>query len=138
MNQSEQTSVGAPYGKVTRCLRRDDCGDWAIIGHDVTIYPDGAGYLLCITTGQSARRWGFIKKRLAFCQATQDGDEEGALHLDRLPTLQEADVIREALGIRKRKHLSDETIASLRDRLPTAEKRLVRLISSRARERNGP
>jgi hypothetical protein len=63
---------------------------------------------------------------------------EGALHLDRLPTLQEADVIREALGIRKRKHLSDETIASLRDRLPTAEKRLVRLISSRARARNGP
>jgi hypothetical protein len=111
---------------LTRELRRrDDCGDWAIIGHDGTIYSDGSGYLLCITTGESARRWGFVKKRLEFCRVRQNGDDEGCLRLDRMPAPDEADVIREALGIRKRKHLSDETIASLRDRFPTAEKRLM-------------
>jgi hypothetical protein len=109
----------------TRCLRRDDCGDWAVIGANGTIYSDGRGYLLSVTTGESARRWGFVKKRLGFCCVTQDGDDEGCLHLHRLPTPHEAATIRETLSIRKRKHLSDETIASLRDRLPTAEKRLM-------------
>ena len=99
-----------------RGLRCDACGDYAIHGKDGTIYADGAGYLLCATAGESARRWGFIKKRLAFCRVTQDGDDEGCLHLDRLPTEAEADVIREALGIRKRKHLRDDTLAVLRDR----------------------
>ena len=43
---------------------------------------------------------------LAFCRVTQDGDDEGCLHLDRLPTAAEAELIREAVGIRKRLHHS--------------------------------
>jgi hypothetical protein len=97
----------------TRALRRDDCNDWAISGRYGTIYRDGDGYILCITTGESARRWGFVKKRLAFCRITQDGDDEGCLHLNRLPTSAEADIIREAMGIRQRRRLTPETLNQL-------------------------
>jgi hypothetical protein len=36
-----------------------------------------------------------VKKRLAFCRLTQDGDDEGCFHLDRLPTKNEAETIRD-------------------------------------------
>ena len=51
--------------------------------------------------------------RLTFCKVTQDGDWEGCLHLDRLPTADEAVVIREVLGIRKRRHMTGETLSKL-------------------------
>ena len=57
---------------------------------------------------------------------TQAGDDEGCLHLDRLPTPTEADVIREALGIRRRKHLRDDTLAVLRDRFQLQKNALSR------------
>lgn len=87
-------------------LGPDDCGDWAIFGKLGHIYIDGQGFLLHVTTGESARRWFNVKQRLNFCRLTQDGDDEGCLHLDHLPTKIEASAIREALGIRKRRHLS--------------------------------
>src|SRR5262245_46149436 len=46
------------------------------------------------------------QEALTFCDLTQDCDEEGCLHLHRLPTLAEATVIRDVLGIRKRAELS--------------------------------
>ena len=94
-------------------LRRDACGDYRINGKTGHIYADGDGYLLCVMTDESKGRWTNVKKRLAFCHVTQDGDDEGCLHLDRLPTLAEADLIREALGIRKRRHLSEDERARL-------------------------
>jgi hypothetical protein len=104
-----------------RALRREqyrgsnERGDYAINGKSGHIYADGAGYLLCVTTGESTRRWTNIKCKLAFCRLTQDGDDEGCLHLDRLPTPAEADLIREVLGIRrKRRYQSPETLASVR------------------------
>ena len=98
-------------------LRRDACGDYRINGKSGHIYADGTGYLLCVMTDEFKGRWTNVKKRLAFCQLTQDGDDEGCLHLDRLPTLAEADLIREALGIRRKRHLSPELLASMKDRL---------------------
>jgi hypothetical protein len=92
-------------------------GDYAIRGRYGHIYSDGDGYLLCVHTGESARRWSAIKNRLAFCLLRQDGDAEGALHLDHLPNADEADAIREALHIRKRRHLSPEAKAAARSRL---------------------
>ena len=50
---------------------------------------------------------------LAFCRVTQDGDDEGCLHLDRLPTAAEAELIREAVEIRKRLHHSPEALARM-------------------------
>jgi hypothetical protein len=87
-------------------LRLDGCGDWAIVGKFGQIVSDGQGFLLCITTGESARRWFNVKQRLSFCRVTQDGDDEGCLCLGHLPAMIEAGAIREALGIRKRRQVS--------------------------------
>ena len=70
-----------------------------------------------------------MKKRLAFCRLTQDGDDEGCLHLDRLPTAAEAEAIRDDLGIRKRRHLSDEELARLTSTLERARASVNRLNS---------
>jgi hypothetical protein len=67
---------------------------------------------LCVTAkderDQSPRRWMNVKQRLAFCRIMQDGDDEGCLHLYRLPTPAEVVQIREALGIRKRRALTED------------------------------
>ena len=94
----------------SRSLRRDVCGDPAINGRAGHICADGAGYLLYVHTGELVRRWGSIKRHLAFCCVTQDGDDEGCLRLDRLPTSTEADCIRKALGIKRRRHLTAEAL----------------------------
>jgi hypothetical protein len=98
-----------------RSLRRDECGDYAIEGKQGHVYTNGPGYLFYVSTG-SPRRWTNIKKRLAFCNITQDGDDEGCLHLDRLPALHEAGLIREALGIKRKRQLTPEAKASLANR----------------------
>jgi hypothetical protein len=61
----------------------------------------------------SSRPWKNAKARLTFCKVTQDGDWEGCLHLDRLPTADEAVVIRKVLGIRKRRHMTAEALSKL-------------------------
>ena len=103
------TALGASPRALKRPVCRGWAGDWQITGKLGDILADGTGFLLYVATGESVRRWGFLKKRLAgFCRVTQDGDDEGALHLDRLPT---------DLGIKRKRHLSTETIASITDRL---------------------
>jgi hypothetical protein len=92
-------------------LRRDGCGDYRISGKHGHVYADGAGFLLCVSGGGAARWWTNVKRRLSFCRVTQNGDDEGCLHLDRLPTSGEAEVIRAALGIRRKRHLSPEAMA---------------------------
>ncbi len=79
-----------------------------ITGKSGHIFGDGTGYAIFVSTDESPRRWTNTKKRLAFCNVSQDGDDEGVLALDRLPTPEEASIIREAIGIRKRRHLSAE------------------------------
>jgi hypothetical protein len=96
-----------------RALGRDQCGDWMIRGSAGHIFANKAGFLLYVATDESARRWSNIKGRLAFCLVTQDGDDEGCLMLDRLPTATEATTIREAIGIRKRRHMTAEALAQL-------------------------
>jgi hypothetical protein len=102
------------------CLCRDDCGDWCIKGRDGHIYavpgmlqrPGVKGFQLVVGT-QSARAWGFAKTALSFCLLTNDGDEEGTLFLDRLPTAEEAAVIRDKLHIPKRREISEAERARL-------------------------
>jgi hypothetical protein len=101
-------------------LRRDlvrgegRTGDWAIYGTLGHVYPDGAGYLLYVHTKETPRRWFNVKVSLgAFCRRTQDGDDEGSFHLDRLPAPAEVEVIRDALGIRNRRKVTEEARAHL-------------------------
>jgi hypothetical protein len=57
--------------------RRGNCAIRGKCGH---VYPDGDGYLLCVS-GQSARRWSAAKRKLSFCRLRIDGEDEGTLHL---------------------------------------------------------
>jgi len=59
--------------------------------------------------------WTYTKRRLAFCQLTQDGEDEGCLHLDRLPATAEAEAIRRV--IRLRQTMSDSQVDLLRLRM---------------------
>jgi hypothetical protein len=96
-----------------RAYRRDECGDWMIEGKQGHIYAHPEGFYLYCSPG-SVRAWGFAKKALAFCVVTQDGDDEGFFRLARLPTVAEAEIIRDKLGIRKKKELSEDHLKALR------------------------
>jgi hypothetical protein len=105
--------ASAMRAKVTR----DQCGDRIIAGRYGNIHEDGTGFLIAVLD-QSAngrpKRWGNIKRKLAFCQLRQDGDSEGCLHLPRLPNRAEAALIRWAIGAKKRKEYGEATLARLR------------------------
>jgi hypothetical protein len=51
---------------------------------------------------------------MSFAKVTQDGDEDGCLFLDRLPTKTEAATIRDKLAIPKRVDLGAGSLAALR------------------------
>jgi hypothetical protein len=95
-----------------RCLERPVCrgwaGNWQITGKHGHAMTDDTVYLLYAQA--TPRRWTSIKQSLSFCKLTQDGDDEGILCLDRLPTDAEAGAIRDALGLRKRRHMTEAQI----------------------------
>jgi hypothetical protein len=109
-------------------LRRDECGEWAILGSNGHVYAVPEGYQLMIGCDfdnrkwSSARGWESAKQRLDFGKVTQDGDCEGSIVIDRLPTQAEAKEIRDILGIPKRVELSDEVLAAKRAQFSTARK----------------
>lgn len=102
-------------------LRRDECGDWRIEGSSGHVYavpgtldqPNRPGFMLYIMTG-SAKAWTFAKRALAFTKVLNDGDEEGAFVMPRLPTTDEAALIRRYCGIPKRREVSDAELHRLR------------------------
>lgn len=106
MSEFDLDDLVKALGCWDKAYRRDDCGDWMIEGKDGHIYAHLEGFYLYCAPG-SARAWGFVKKALSFCKVTQDGDDEGFFRLTRLPTPEEAEIIRTKLGIRKRRVLSD-------------------------------
>ena len=111
-----------------RALRRDECGDWAVFGKLGHIYavpgtldrPKTNGFQIYFRGAEefgeptTARGWIFAKKVLSFCQVTSDGDTEGFLFMDRLPTAAESEIIRDKLGIRKKREISDDERERLR------------------------
>jgi hypothetical protein len=128
------TAIDASAIALERPACRGWIGDYQITGKHGHVLADGAGFLLYATTPQrdrrdpdgrvrtygSPRRWTNVKRQLSFCRLMQDGDDEGCLHLGRLPTEAEAKLIREALGIRRRRHLSPEALAQARSALELA------------------
>lgn len=96
---------------------KDECGDWRIVGRRGHIYAEPEGFYIFHDAG-SKRGWANAKWEMRFCKVTQDGDDEGFLFLDHLPDRQEAHVILDRIGIRRRKVLSDKE----RERLKTAFK----------------
>jgi hypothetical protein len=111
-------------------LRRDECGDWRINGKYGYIYavpgiPWGGmekteGFQIYYRGAEefgepsTSRGWTFAKEAMPFCRVTQDGDMEGLLFLGRLPTPEEAAIIRDKLWIAKKPERSEEELARLR------------------------
>ena len=104
-------------GSRDSALRRDECGDWRIEGRFGHIYavpgspdrPRTPGFQIMVTGEFSGGRWwGAAKRGLAFAAIANDGDDEGVLFLDRLPTPDEAEAIRHYVGVAKKRVLSDE------------------------------
>jgi hypothetical protein len=110
-------------------LRRDECGDWRITGKHGWIYAvpgvllagseKTEGFLLYYSGPEfigSARGWGFAKRAFeAFgCRVTQDGEDEGVVFFDRLPTDVEAAIIRDKLWIAKKREMSEAELERLR------------------------
>jgi hypothetical protein len=95
----------------TRALRRDECGAWCIRGTSGSVHTwgDGATWVLYVAC-RSKRHWSATKLRLVFCIVTQDGSTEGCLRLLQLPTSEQAAVIRDVLGIRKRTEFTPEDL----------------------------
>jgi hypothetical protein len=108
VDRAQQKALIAALNASDRALRRDECGAWCVSGDRGSIHTWGDGktwavYVAC----RSARHWTATKARLSFCAVTQDGDDEGVLRLHALPKPEQAEIIREALGIRKRREISD-------------------------------
>ena len=108
-----------PIERLAKCMRvrfrRDECGCACIIGKQGNIHEDGAGYSLLVML-DTARKWSAAKAKLkGFCQLRQDGDTEGVLYLARLPTLEQAEMLRTVLGIRKVPDYSLELLESKRE-----------------------
>lgn len=97
-------------------LRRDEAGLWVLRGRPgcyVSTWGDGKSWQLVVAPEEIITKWQWtsFKKRLSFCELTQDGDEEGCFRLHRLPTSAETEVIRDIIGIRKRIDYSPEELA---------------------------
>jgi hypothetical protein len=111
-------------------LRRNGDGLWILRGHPcyASTWGDGKNWQLVVMPEQeiSIRQWTAHKKRLAFAELTQDGDQEGCFRLHRLPTAAEAETIRDIIGIRKRVDYTPEELARRQEvgrRLNVAEAR---------------
>lgn len=101
-------------GSRDNALRRDECGDWRIGGSLGHVYAVPEGFQIMVMGSETARQWTAAKKALAFAKLTQDGDDEGGLILDRLPTAGEATAIRRYCGIAKKREVGEVELARLR------------------------
>jgi hypothetical protein len=64
------------------------------------------------------RQWSAVKMAMKpWTEITNDGGDEGAFFLDRLPTPDEAEIIRRYVGLRKRREDSEDTLAARSERL---------------------
>ena len=114
-DRKQQKALLVALGASDRALRRDECGAWWINGKHGSIHTwgDGTSWVLFIIC-RSRQHWTWTKKRLGFCTITQDCDEEGCVRLHAPPTAEQANVIREALGIRKRREITADELALVR------------------------
>src|SRR5262245_597536 len=110
-DRGQQRLLLAALNAWDRALGRDECSAWCISGKHGRIYTWGDGKTWVLWIGcRSLLHWTHTKRRLSFCSVTQDGDDEGSVRLHQLPTPDQADVIRDVLGIRKRTELAPEEL----------------------------
>jgi hypothetical protein len=110
-DRAQQKSLLVALNAWDRALCRDECGAWTLVGKQGSIHTwgDGKSWVLFVAC-RSAKGWTNTKRRLSFCTVTQDCQDEGCLRLHELPTPEQARVIRDDLGIRKRMEFSPEDL----------------------------
>lgn len=115
-DRTQQRELLAALGAWDRGLRRDECGAWCISGQRGTIrtFGDGKSWVVYVNC-RSVRHWTATKARLSFCELLQDGDAEGCLRLIDLPTPDQAIIIRDAIGLRKRTELCPNDLERRRE-----------------------
>lgn len=96
----------------TTRIRRDEAGWWVIKCPNgyIAKFSDRPHDFLLVCGGRSKRHWSAIKKRLSFCQVTQDGDEEGCLRLRMLPSPEQAQALRKSFSLPMRPTYSAEVL----------------------------
>jgi hypothetical protein len=97
-------------------LKRDECNAWVIAGRRGSICTSGGNsntWILYVSC-HSPRHWTATKARLSFCELALDAEEEGCLRLFHFPTPDQAEAIRDALGIQKRREVSAEVLKRLK------------------------
>jgi hypothetical protein len=113
-SREELLELAAALGSRNSVLRRDECGNWRIEGTRGWVYavsgtlnrPDRAGLQIYCAPG-SARAWASARKTMAFAELALDGADEGLLFLARMPTPEEAAILRDKLGIAKKREISE-------------------------------
>ena len=99
-----------------RQLQRDECGDWRVEGRYGFVYADLAG-LRFVIEGWATKGWNKAKSAMAaFATIAQDGEDEGILLLARAPTEGECDAIRKWVGLKRRREMTEQQLADLRER----------------------
>jgi hypothetical protein len=109
-------------GSRRSALVRDECGDWRIEGNRGHVYavpgaldePSPPGFQIYFGGAEVGRAWLNTKREMAFVKVTQDGDTDGCMLMDRLPTKAEAEVIRTRLAIPKRREVGELELERLR------------------------
>lgn len=80
-------------------IRKDELNYWVILGKEACIDTDGEYWYIHLST--SPRKWNNYKKALEWMELMIDGDEEGCLRLQRMPTETESRSIRKLLQLRQ-------------------------------------
>jgi hypothetical protein len=105
-------------------LRRDENGDWRINGRGGHIYAVPEGFQIFVLNEKleaglagrwTSRGWTSAKSALDFARLVNDGDDEGAFILDRLPSPSEAAILRRYCMVPKRVSLGEEELARRRE-----------------------
>ena len=104
------TAIDASPTALERPVCRGWIGDHQVTGKHGHVLADHPGYLAYVTG--TVQRWKKAKRILPGT-VTQDGDDEGIVRLDRLPTPAEAEAIRDLIGIRRRRHMTDAALSNL-------------------------
>jgi len=94
------TEMSIKMGVSQRRIRLNEYR-WVILqGDRSTINYDGKWWYFNILD-LTPMKWRNVKKKLSFMEVSQDGDDEGVLRLDRMPTDEECEIIRKIGGFRK-------------------------------------
>ncbi len=120
-------------GSRANALRRDECSDWRINGKQGHIYAVPEGFQIVFFARRGVNEWDGVgphiedytraKRKLLFCRLAQDGTGEGIFTLDRLPTANEAESIRDTLVIAKKRDMGEPSEAQLAARAAFADRR---------------